>query len=160
MTTAEGFEPYRDDVYQWAFRILGSHDDALDTVQDVFVRWLAQVRRASPENPRGWLRRATVNRAIDLLRARRRSDPRHQDAGYRDAPAAELRELEKDVARALATLSVSQRFVLVAKEFDGMTFPEIAVEMGLAVTTVKTHYLRALRSLKPRLAGRWGPERS
>ena len=65
------FERHRREVYGWAYRFLGRHHDALDAAQDVFLRWLAQSRRALPENPRGWLRQVTINRAIDLLRRRR-----------------------------------------------------------------------------------------
>ena len=45
-----------------------------------------------------------------------------------------------------------QRSVLTAKVHDDLTFAQIAAEHGLAVPTVKTHYLRALRTLRARLA--------
>ena len=42
METGIAFESFKDDVYAWAFRVLGSHHDALDMVQDVFLRWIVQ----------------------------------------------------------------------------------------------------------------------
>ncbi|MCH8244042.1 MAG: LysM peptidoglycan-binding domain-containing protein [Planctomycetes bacterium] len=64
------FEKYTADVYGWAYRLLGRHHDALDVVQDVFLRWDAQCAQHPPDQPRPWLRRVTLNRAIDLTEAR------------------------------------------------------------------------------------------
>ncbi len=158
------FEPYRKDVYLWAFRVLGSHHDALDMVQDVFLRWLSQTRRALPDNPRAWLRRTTINGAIDLIRSKER---RAESIDLSLAPASptnrsepEKRELRAHVADAINRLTEMQRSVLAAKEYDGLTFARIAEEFGIAVPTVKTHYLRALKAMRDSLSGRWDPERN
>jgi DNA-directed RNA polymerase specialized sigma24 family protein len=69
-SSSGGFEPYAGQVYGWAYRFLGRHHDALDVVQDVFLRWDQQCSQARPLQPRGWLRRVTLNRAIDVSRKR------------------------------------------------------------------------------------------
>ena len=155
------FKRHRQDVYGWAYRLLGRHHDAQDASQDVFLRWLLQSRRTVPDNPRGWLRQVTVNRAIDLLRARRPADPA-ADAAMLPAPSAELdeterHELRRDIANAIGSVTQAQRGVLIAKMYDGLTFAQIAAEMELAIPTVKTHYLRALTAVRDALAGRWAP---
>ena len=158
------FEQYTADVYNWAYRLLGRHHDALDVVQDVFIRWDAQCARQTPKQPRGWLRRVTLNRAIDLHRRTRSAPPPADDAlrlmAVKDKPAASLdREmLRHDIAAALDNLSDVQRSVLVAKIFDELTFARIADELGLAPSTVKTHYLRAVRGVRDRLGPRWAVE--
>ena len=160
----EAFEQYAREVYSWAYRVLGRHHDALDVVQDVFLRWNAQCREGEPSRPRGWLRRVTLNRAIDL----RRSHPRMVEL---DAQAAEvagapsddqtldMEQLRRDLTRAMGHLTDMQRSVLVAKVYDGLTFAEIAVEHDLAISTVKTHYLRAIRSMSECLGARWADDR-
>ena len=161
-----GFEQYTADVYGWAYRLLGRHHDALDVVQDVFLRWDAQCARKSPTQPRGWLRRVTLNRAIDLRRRRQAHPQSVEEAGElaetQDPAVAQLDHdlLRSDIAVALDQLSDSQRSVLVAKVYDEMTFAQIAAELDLAVPTVKTHYLRAVRSVRDRLRRRWGKEDS
>ncbi len=160
---ASPYEQYSRQVYAWAYRLLGRHHDALDVAQDVFVRWVRQEAEAAPAHPRAWLRRVTINRAIDVLRARRESPAAAAaDAASEGAPAPglELDELRAAVANALADLSDQQRTVLVAKVYDGLTFARIAEELGLAVPTVKTHYLRALAAVRDRLAPRWGRDPS
>ncbi len=158
------FEELAEDIYAWAYRVLGHHHDALDVVQDVFLRWSRQCTRDLPEQPRGWLRRATLNRAMDLLRAR---ESRRRVAG--DArqstlepaspdAAADLDALRAEIQAVLAELTDAQRAVLIAKVYDEMTFAEIAEELGVAVPTAKTHYLRAVRAVRDRLKRRWAPE--
>ncbi len=154
--SSANFETYTSDVYGWAYRLLGRHHDALDVVQDVFLRWDAQCAKHAPDQPRPWLRRVTLNRAIDLRRQRRpavRIDDVPHPVAADDASASLLdrEHLRDQIAAALDSLSEGQRLVLVAKVYDEMTFATIADEMDLAVSTVKTHYLRAVRALRDRL---------
>ena len=162
MTPTDTFERHAHDIYAWAFRLLGRHHDALDVVQDVFIRWDAQCRTDPPDQPRGWLRRVTLNRAIDSFRRRDREPTPSADAEplvLHRADAAEQQALREDVAAALDGLTEAQRSVLIAKVYDGLTFAAIADEAGLAVSTVKTHYLRALRAVRDRLAPDWAERR-
>ncbi|MGB2984378.1 MAG: RNA polymerase sigma factor [Phycisphaerae bacterium] len=161
-----GFEQYTGEVYGWAYRLLGRHHDALDVVQDVFLRWDAQCARQAPQRPRGWLRRVTLNRAIDLRR-QRQTTQEPQALACADSAQAETggpsdvgtridqEILRDDITVALDRLSEIQRGVLVAKVYDEMTFAEIATELNLALSTVKTHYLRAVRTVRDRLQRRW-----
>ena len=66
------------------------------------------------------------------------------------SPESSTREVVA-LSEALGTLSDGQRAVLTAKVQDGRTFSEIADEMRIAVPTAKTHYLRALRTMRDRL---------
>jgi RNA polymerase sigma-70 factor (ECF subfamily) len=158
------FEQYTGEVYGWAYRLLGRHHDALDVVQDVFLRWHAQCRRQTPKRPRGWLRRVTLNRAIDLCRKRQtvreQSDATLAPSAVQESPGTRLdREtLRDDIASAFEPLSEAQRSVLVAKVYDEMTFAEIAAELDVAISTAKTHYLRAVQAVRDRLWPRWAEE--
>ena len=158
------FEQLAPDVYRWAYRVLGHHHDALDIMQDVFLRWDRQCAREVPAKPRSWLRRVTLNRVIDFLRRRpaAREEPLAAESPAPDEPgpggAIDRDELRADVQAALSLLSEQQRAVLIAKVFDALTFQQIAVELELAVPTVKTHYLRAVRAVRDRLRRRWAEE--
>ncbi len=190
--STRGFEQYTHEVYGWAYRLLGRHHDALDVVQDVFLKWNSQCADEAPQRPRGWLRRVTVNLAIDVRRHRQAdpvrqrsslpsidavtpaqslSPPRRDQPGARPPPGADAaggpadrveaidREiLRNDIAAAMSRLTDLQGAVLVAKVYDEMTFAEVATELDLAVSTVKTHYLRAVRAVRDRLEPRWGRE--
>lgn len=161
---ADVFNRFSREVYGWAYRLLGHHHDALDVAQDVFVRWTRQCRDGEPDCARAWLRRVTLNRSIDLRRARRNAAESSDDLDRRPAGGdgaargSDDEALRGDVAAGLAKLSDIQRGVLVAKVYDEMTFSEIAAELDVSVSTVKTHYLRAVRTLRDRLRSRWGDE--
>ena len=155
------FEQYTHEVYGWAYRFLGAHHDALDVVQEVFLKWSEQFTTDAPRRPRGWLRRVTLNRVIDLQRRRRFEHKRDKRARRvvaawtSDGQTIDTDDLRADIATALRKLTEIQRAVLVAKVYDTMTFAQIAAELDLAVSTVKTHYLRAVRALRNQLEPRW-----
>jgi RNA polymerase sigma-70 factor (ECF subfamily) len=162
------FEQNRAQVYAWAYRLLQNHHDALDVTQDVFIKWWrARGSGSVPENPLGWLRRITVNLAIDAIRSasRRASHRLAKVPGVAEAPDPTKRETARQIAAALETLTEHQRAVVVAKVYDGCTFAQIAEQMGFSVPTAKTHYLRGLQALRRRLpdadtAGGAGPTQS
>jgi len=163
-STAGDFEAYARLVYAWAYRLLGRHHDALDVVQDVFIRWDRQCGQSRPDKPMGWLRRVTVNRAIDVRRQRSAvigevdADDKRATVKGTSLAQADLPLLRSDIAKALAELSEMQRSVLVAKVYDERTFAQIAEEADVSVSSVKTHYLRAVRAVRDRLGPRWGEE--
>jgi len=141
-------EGVRVQVYRWAYRFLRNHHDALDATQEVLLKWL----RSGGEgiaHPQAWLRRMTTNHCIDVVRRRRRPSGIEAEPIDTDTPAAaaDRQELRLRIAAALKRLSEQQRQVLVAKVYDRETFASIAESMGLSVSTVKTHYVRALRAM-------------
>ncbi len=162
-STSNVYELYAAQVYGWAYRFLGRHHDALDVVQDVFLKWMAQCTRGTPDRPRGWLRRVTVNRAIDVARQRRETPEADIQVADRDGDEQTLvrndREvLREDVSTAMQRLPEMQRAVLVAKAYDELTFAQVADELDIAVSTAKTHFLRALTAMRDRLRVRWAED--
>ncbi len=154
------FELYRSEVYTWAYRLVGRHHDALDVVQDVFLRWIQKDNRTELRNPRAWLRRVTINRAIDVARSRSVASKHDyktaQNEVGRDPDLTQQDELRADLVAALDKLSDMQKSVLIAKVFEGLTFAKIAAEMEIAVPTAKTHFLRAVTTMRDRLGDKWG----
>lgn len=152
-------------IFDWAFRIARHRQDAMDIVQDVFLKWHRQCAIAAPDAPTAWLRSVTINRALEIGRQRGRdaranlhiaanANPPPDDA----MPTSDRSLLRQDILRALTTLSDSQRDVLMAKLLDELTFAKIAQDMGIAVSTAKTHYLRAVRAMRDALSPRWEAE--
>lgn len=157
--SGDSYERHAADVYGWAFRLLGRHEDALDVAQDVWLRWNER-RPGDLASARGWLRRVTVNRALDVARGRRSATVAAARVGEERpaAPAESDREqaaLRAAVRLGLAGLTATQQSVVIAKVYDGLTFARIAQEHGIAVPTVKTHYLRGLRALRASLEPTW-----
>jgi RNA polymerase sigma-70 factor (ECF subfamily) len=64
-----GFEEHRADLLRVAYRLLGSHSDAEDAVQEAWLRWNAADR--TRVDPRGWLVTVTGRICLDVLRSAR-----------------------------------------------------------------------------------------
>lgn len=147
-------ETVRTLVYRWAYRVLGNHHDALDAAQDVLVKWLSRDHDGI-ESPTAWLRRVTMNHCVDQLRRQRRVTFTNVcEAATAPAQDAAVEEPRSDVAAAFGLLTEQQRSVVAAKVFDEETFAAIATSMGLSASTVKTHFVRGLQTLRDALAVR------
>ena len=167
----ELFERFRDVAYRVALRITGRPEDALDVVQDGFIRAferLGDFQRESGFQP--WLLRIVSNRALDLLR-RPQSAPRHPARRAmtttrgtswlcrhtRATPAAQLErgELAERLRRAIDSLPPDQRAVFALYATGDMTYGQIAEVLGIPIGTVMSrlyHARRKLHEMLPDLA--------
>jgi RNA polymerase sigma-70 factor (ECF subfamily) len=171
--TAGDVESFNELVSRWertifalAYRTLGREEDARDVVQEAFLRAYRGLKGFKGEAKfSSWLYRITLNLCRDWIRRERRAPvvqtPEGTDAvDLADAQAApsdsveELvarRELSQAVARAMAELPDEQRTAILLKEYHGLTFQEIADQLGCPLSTVKTRLYQGLSVLRRRL---------
>lgn len=134
-------------VYRVALRMLGSEADAQDATQESFVRaWrgLERFRRESAVST--WLYRIVTRRCLDAIAARQPTEDLHQielDAGVDPADTAEQRERLRAVTRAIAGLPGEQRAALVLREFEGLSYDQLADVLNTSVPAVKGRIHRA-----------------
>jgi RNA polymerase sigma-70 factor, ECF subfamily len=151
-------------------RRLGVSDaDVEDKVQEVFVvahrRWTDFVDRG--HGPRAWLFQIALRVASDARRHRRRHpvDPDGgiaQDRACIEAPQATevARKQALDLLdRALSTIDLGRRAVLVLHEIEQMTAPEIAKTLDLPLNTVYSRLRVARAELEQELARLTGGDR-
>lgn len=145
------------------YRLMGPGEDVRDLAQEAFFkayRALGSFKREARFS--SWLYQIAVNTCRDRMR-RRRARPltsldQIEETGERPAvsgPTAldlvESRDLSRRVAAAVAALPPEQREVIVLKEYEGLTFVEIAETLDLPVSTVKTRLYRGFGLLRERL---------
>jgi RNA polymerase sigma-70 factor (ECF subfamily) len=145
------------------FRVAVSivRDPALadDIVQETFIKaWRFAPRDANGEIPRGWLTKVARNTAISALRSRREDPVRDDDladtaSGPSTARTVEGRAQLGELQVALDALDDDERILIVLREVDGLSYDEIAVSLGLPLSTVKTRLFRARQQLKSALGG-------
>jgi len=146
------------------FRLVGSHEEARDVSQETFLKAYRALGTFKKEARfSSWLYQIAVNATRDRLRRRRRrADLSLEDvdesaeSALRDAsPSAfelmESGDLSRLVAAAMAALPEEQREVVILKEYQGLTFPEIADALDVPLSTVKTRLYRGLGQLRVRL---------
>ncbi len=155
---------YRLPAYRLAMQLLGRREDAKDVAQDAMMRFFSSLDRFEAERPvLPWLFRIVHNRVRDLERRRRRrrveSLDRAMETGGREpaavAPDPELearrRQLQRHIWQALSTLSSAQREILVLREYQDLSYAEIAAVLGIPKGTVMSRLHAARCSLRERL---------
>ena len=157
---------HQQKVFLLAFSILRNREDALDVVQETFMRLYQKLDAyESGRNFQAWLLQIAKNLSIDYYRkhhGRRRdmeTDQRIEDlplaaADYRSNP--ESSELSRVLARNLERLAERQRLIFVMKHFNGLEYREIAQVLGISVGTVKSLHFKAVRNLKNWLSPQLG----
>lgn len=145
-------------LYSHVARILGPGADAEDVVQDAFVSAWRSISGFEGTSFRAWLFRIARNRAIDLIRARKRRaelslDPPDDDGdpGWAEPAAggptlsdiAAGAEARAAVEAALALLPVEQRDALLLRDVEGFSYDEIASITVSEIGTVKSRIHRA-----------------
>lgn len=146
------------------FRLVGNHDEARDLSQEAFLKAYRALGTFKKEARfSSWLYQIAINATRDRLRRRRRrSDLSLEDveesaedllrqAGPTALELMESSDLSRMVAAAMAALPEEQREVVILKEYEGLTFPEIAETLDVPLSTVKTRLYRGLGQLRVRL---------
>jgi len=157
------FESQRDRLRAVAYRMLGSHADAEDVVQEAWLRW-SGADRGQVREPRGYLVRVTTRLAIDRLRqvkARNESyvgpwlpEPYVTDFGDAVPDTAERAVLADSVSLAvlvvLESLSPLERAVFVLREAFGYPYADIAAMLDRGETAVRQLAGRARKHVEER----------
>jgi RNA polymerase sigma-70 factor (ECF subfamily) len=152
-------------LYRIALGYVRDADEALDVVQETFVKAYVNARKYDAAAEVGaWLARIAVNHSIDVYRRgrRRRQAEEPLEEGDRSAELASpapspdrgvfARELRDRVGAAVASLPEKQRAVFVLRHYDGRTLEEIADTLGLRLGTVKSALHRAVHHVRQRLS--------
>ncbi len=155
-------------VWRTAYRLLGSDADAADCFQETFVSALDVSRRQAVVNWPGLLQRLATMRALDLLRRRKRerrslaasagweyvaSDEVGPDVKVQDA------EQMEGMRAAIAKLPAQQGEVFCLRYLNGLSYEEIADEMGMSVDGVGVSLHRAKNRLRELLVSACAGER-
>ncbi len=151
----------RRPAYVLALQLLRDPDDALDVAQDALLRLFHHLDRFQPGRAvQPWLCAIVRNRARDLLRSRRRRRLEPLDGGDEDEPRRELvatapgpeanaarRELQERVFQLLAALPEAHREILVLRDYQDLSYEEIAHVLDVPLGTVMSRLHRARRAL-------------
>ncbi|MEV6910972.1 sigma-70 family RNA polymerase sigma factor [Amycolatopsis sp. NPDC051071] len=146
-------------MYRVALRITGSAAEAEDVVQEAWLsawRALPGFRHESAVST--WLYRVATNGALGQVRRRKPTVPLDEgDAGVVPGPEGQVVSAEEvgTVLRAIAELDVGQRIPLILREFEGLTYEEVAEVLEVSVPALRARLHRARVALLAKL--RRGP---
>jgi len=148
-------------LYGIAYGYLRNAEDALEVVQDAFVKLYQQSNRIDARAEVGaWLSRVAINGAIDRYRQKKRRGTREitvedEDLqhipGRREASALDnlhTQDSRRAIEVGLLVLNERQRAVVTLRHFSDLSLDEIATTLGVRLGTVKSSLNRALARMK------------
>ena len=152
------YERLYDRIFGYCLYQLGSREEAEDAAQVTFVQALRGLRRGIvPRVEAAWVFAIAKNVCLERhqVRGRRRSREVLLDPADLDLEAVEEEwhgEEAAQLRQALEHLPESQREAVLLREWRGLSYREIATEMGLSLSAVETLIFRARRSLAAELS--------
>ncbi len=141
-------------------RRLDCEETAAELVQEIYFRVLRLDQPQRIGNPRTYLFRIAANLAIDHIRAcnRRPQEPLETvavhdlpDAGSNPEQSAVAQEELNRLQGALTELSPLCRQIFTLNRFEGLSYAEVAGQLGLRKNTVRKHIVHALNHCRHRL---------
>jgi RNA polymerase sigma-70 factor (ECF subfamily) len=151
-TSAYGeiFARHRARAFTLAYQYLHNSEDAMDVVQDAFIRAYQNLTRFDrAKSFRPWLLAIVRNLSIDLIRKRRRISDDGLPAVIPDksSRSADEKLLKNEVWAALLRLNNEQREIIFLKDYQGHSYAEIAEILSIPLGTVMSRLHHARRKL-------------
>lgn len=152
-------------IFALCFGMLGREDDARDAAQEAFIAAYRNLSRFRGDaKVSSWLHRIAINqclttkrrqktRAEELIGDEEGAEERAFIAPNGSSPAriSERSERTAVIRQAVSALPSDLRQVIIMKEFEEMTFQEIAETLDLPLSTVKSRLYTALKQLRLKL---------
>jgi len=147
---------HREGVVNVVYRMCGDANLAEDAAQEAFIRAWQHLPGYRPRSPfRNWVYRIATNVALDMLRRERETvdiDALSLAASDRGPEATvEGRERGEQVRQAVLALPPASRAVLVLREYEGLSYREIADMLGIPIGTVMSRLNYARNRLRESL---------
>ena len=146
---------YHSGVINVVYRLCGDARLAEDAAQEAFIRgWLYLPSYNPRSSLRNWLYQIAVNAALDTLRKETKVSPNALEdlplAASDPGPEAAVIQAEQrtQVQRAILALPPSSRVVLVLREYEGLSYQEIASALEIPIGTVMSRLNFARSRLK------------
>lgn len=153
---------YQQKVFVMAYSILRDREDALDAVQETFLKLYQKAGLYRPGNSfQGWLLQMAKNVSIDSYRKNRKKRREWETTTPLDDIPVAIEDRAGDSAhsdlriafsRSVETLAERQRMVFVMRHYNELPFNEISEAMRISVGTAKSLHFKAVQNLRKRLS--------
>jgi len=151
--------PVKNKLFRFAFRLLGSSDDAKDVVQEVLIKvWNGREQLNEIQNVEAWCMRVTRNLSLDRLRQQQRrpvdtieKGTHVQQEALSPLDTLETNENMKRIGELMSVLPEKQRHVMHLRDVEGYSYQEISEILEIDMSQVKVNLFRARQSVRERL---------
>lgn len=147
---------YKEKLYWHIRKIVLSHEDCDDILQNVFIKiWQGLKEFRYESRLYTWMYRIATNEAINFLNEKKRKvygnaseitemleNTLESDSWFSGD------EIQRELQKAVLKLTERQRLIFNMKYFDDMTYEDIAEILGVAVGTLKATYHNAVKKIE------------
>lgn len=159
---------YRNDVFAVSFHFVHNREDAWDISQEVFVKAFKALNRFRGDASfKTWLLRIASNQCKDFLKKRRLKTVSFDETILAEAASAttdeprqllENKELAAAIQKALDGLSHKHRTAFILREYEGLSYEDMAnvMECNLGTVMSRLHHARKKLQKSLRQQGVWG----
>ncbi len=139
---------HADRLFRLAFRLVGNAADAEDVLQEALCgAYRSSGRFEGRSSVKTWLTKILVAQAALWRRSRRKTEPIDEGAAARPARP----DVAIDVQEAIRKISAEHQEVLLLREFENLTYDEMAEVLSVPRGTIESRLHRARQELKERL---------
>lgn len=150
---------YQNKVANLIFKIIGDKNIVEDLTQEVFLRVMESIREYKFGSAiYTWIYRITVNICIDEIRKRQRlraysldntisQNPKSEPSYSPIEKAFERKEMREIIENAISKLPAEYKAVIILREFEDLSYEEIAKILKTRIGTVKSRIFRARKLL-------------
>jgi len=145
-------------VFLLAFSFFRNREDAMDIVQETFLRFYEKVNMfRKGKNFQNWILQITKNLCIDYYRKNCKKNNNYQRIknfeemscpSYSQKDLNSSSDLKLIFSRCIDGLSEKQRMVFLMKHYNQLEYKEIAQILSIALGTAKSLHFKALQNLK------------
>ncbi|TAJ11188.1 RNA polymerase sigma factor [Marinilabiliaceae bacterium JC017] len=146
------FDQFSSYGFSIALRFVSNRDDALEVVNDSFLKLFSSMDERMGENQiKAFFRKIVINTSIDHYRkTNRRPDNLELDVSIRDDQTSDAEQnlSAQEILKALKQLPDVQRYVFTLHEIEGYSHEEIALKLEINTNTSRSHLRRAKSKLQ------------
>ena len=151
------FHHYNKRIYPFVLSMIKSEPLAEEIVQDIFTQlWIKREDTLNWDKPRHYLFKMATNRTVDQLRKIARENqfitplPSNiEDVSHNDTEAwLDRKETMQLIQQAVSTLPPQRLKVYQLFREQGLSYREIADQLGISVKTVQAHLQEATKQIK------------
>jgi RNA polymerase sigma-70 factor (ECF subfamily) len=145
-------DKYQGPIFNVAYRMTNSYEDAEDIAQTVFVKAFTKLKAYNPDYKFfSWIYRMAINESINHLKKRKRLVKLTRTIPSREGnPEEDYRNLELSdaIQDAMMEIAVDYRVLIVLRHFLGCSYDEMAKMLEISEAKVKSRLYSARQKLK------------
>ncbi|HRP02575.1 MAG TPA: RNA polymerase sigma factor [Candidatus Kapabacteria bacterium] len=142
------YEAYAQKVYRYCLRMVGDQDLANDCFQEIFIKIYEKRETFKGVSFGAWLFRIAHNICINHIRSKRITEEIEDNHIYTDKDAVGDFGLKREIQKAIQKLPAALQEAIVLREYNDLSYNEIAEVLGIEVSLAKIRVFRARTQLK------------